>query len=90
MPYWLFVLHNGLEDVVEGYFNGFVYLLESLGVRHDMSLELASGATLAMVGAAVVWTWARVRAWLRRGAEAARQRLRRQAHARSGGGPGPD
>ena len=79
MPYWLLVLHDGVANVVSGYLNGFVYVLETLGVSHDISVGLATGSTLAMLGTVVVWLGAKVRSALKRGAEAARQRLRRQA-----------
>jgi len=77
MPYWLLVLYDGFADVVSGYMNGFVFLLESLGIHHDASVNLATGATLAMFGAVAVWIWSVVRAGLKRAAVAARQRLRR-------------
>ena len=86
MPYWLLVLHDGFANLVANYVNGFVFLLESLGVSHAASVDLATGVTVAMLGALVVWVWAKVKAMLRRGAEAARQRLRRQTRAASTGG----
>ncbi len=79
MPYWMLVLHDGVANTVSGYLNGFVYLLETLGVTHDIAVGLATGSTLAMFGTVVVWLGAKLRSALKRGADAARQRLRRQA-----------
>ena len=78
MPYWLLVIYDGFADLVSGYMNGFIFLLESLGIHHDAAVNLATGATLAVLGAIGVWIWAIIRAGLKRAALAARQRLRRQ------------
>jgi hypothetical protein len=78
MPYWLLVAHDGAANLVAGYINGFVYLLETLGVSHGASVDLATGLTVAMICGIVAWTWGHVRALSRRAAEAARQRLRRE------------
>ena len=74
MPYWLLVIYDGFADLVSGYMNGFIFLLESLGIRHDAAVNLATGATLAVLGAIGVWIWAIVRSGLKRAALPGRQR----------------
>ena len=78
MPYWLLVVHDGFATLVTEAFEGPVFILESLGVPHDTSVGLVTTGAVAMAGALIVWVWTRVKAMLRRGAEVARQRLRRE------------
>ena len=78
MPYWLLVVHDGLATLVTDAFKAPVYLLETLGVPHDTSVGLVTTGAVAMTGAILVWVWAKVKSMLRRGAEAARQKLRRE------------
>jgi hypothetical protein len=85
MPYWVLILHDGAANLVSGYINGSVWLLESLGVSRDASVALVTGVTVAMIGGAGVWIWAKVRSALRRGSDAAREQLRRAAAARHPG-----
>jgi hypothetical protein len=78
MPYWFVVLHDAFAGLVSGFTNGFVFFLETLGVTHETAVSLATDAIVVMVGAVVVAAGAKIRGWMKRGAEAARHRLARE------------
>ena len=79
MPYWLVVVYDGFANVVSGVLNGSAFLIESLGVKHDIATNIVAGALIVMGSAVAGALGVRLRTGLRRGAEVARKRLRREA-----------
>ena len=79
MPYWLVVIYDGFANIVSGTLNGSVFLIESLGVKHDIATNIVTGAIILMLSAIVGAIGVRIRSGLRRGADAARRRFRREA-----------